>query len=140
MKKGTKLLDNSSVEYQLGNVLKELINDLSYSQISIASGYWDLPGMVDIYDELKSFLEREGTQFRLLLGEEPSVKAYQVKNPMLQDPDFPEKYLKKLCEFLRIEYLEEMIYYNQKKDFSSTILMPLSLWKGQSLRHMPRLW
>ena len=33
----------------------------------------------------------------------------------------PEKYLKKLCEFLRIEYLEEMIYYNQKKDFSSKI-------------------
>jgi hypothetical protein len=47
MKKGIKLIDNSSNEYQLGSVLKELIQDKSYSQISIATGYWDLPGMVD---------------------------------------------------------------------------------------------
>lgn len=103
MKKGIKLIDNSSNEYQLGNILKELINDNSYSQISIATGYWDLPGMVDIYEELKTFLERENTCFRLLLGEEPSVKAYQVKKPVLQDPDFPEKYLKKDLEDLQLK-------------------------------------
>lgn len=95
MKKGIKLIDNSSTEHQFGNVLKALISDNSYSQISIATGYWDLPGMVEIYDELTAFLERENTTFRLLLGEEPSVKAYQVKKPATQDPDFPEKYLKK---------------------------------------------
>jgi len=42
MKKGIKLIDNSSNEYQLGGMLKELINDTSYSQISVATGYWDL--------------------------------------------------------------------------------------------------
>jgi ERCC4-related helicase len=103
MKKGIKLIDNSSNEFQLGNVLKELIADTAYSEISIATGYWDLPGMVEIYDELNSFLIRENTSLRLLLGEEPSVKAYQVKNPAKQDPDFPEKYLKKDLEELQLK-------------------------------------
>lgn len=103
MKNGLKLIDNSSNEYQLGEVLRELIKDSSYSQIAIATGYWDLPGMVEIYDELKTFLERENTSFRLLLGEEPSVRAYQVKNPVKQDPDFPEKYLKRDLEELQLK-------------------------------------
>lgn len=100
MKQGLKLIDNSSNDYQLGSALKELVTNKSFSQISIATGYWDLPGMVMIYDELKDFLERDNTTFRLLLGEEPSVRAYQVKNPAKQDPDFPEKYLKKDLEDL----------------------------------------
>lgn len=103
MEKGLKLIDNSESEYQLGSILKELISDNSYSQISIATGYWDLPGMVEIYDELSAFLERDDVSFRLLLGEEPSVKAYQVKNPAKQDPDFPEKYLKKDLENLQLK-------------------------------------
>lgn len=103
MKKGIKLIDNSSNEYQLGSVLKELIADNSYSQISVATGYWDLPGMVELLPELSQFLERENNSFRLLLGEEPSVKAYQVKKPAQQDPDFPQKYLKKDLEDLQLK-------------------------------------
>ena len=103
MKKGLKLIDNSSMEYQLGSVLKELIGDNSYSQISIATGYWDLPGMVEILPELSQFLAKENVSLRLLLGEEPSVKAYQVTKPAQQDPDFPEKYLKKDLEDLQLK-------------------------------------
>ena len=103
MKKGLKLIDNSSNEYQLGGVLKELITDTAFSEISIATGYWDLPGMVEIYNELNAFLTRENTTLRILLGEEPSVKAYQVKNPAKQAPDFPEKYLKKDLEELQLK-------------------------------------
>lgn len=103
MKKGIKLLDNSTEEYQLGSILKDLIKDTGFSQISIATGYWDLPGMVSIYEELKEFLERDNISFRLLLGEEPSVRAYQVKKPAVQDPDFPEKYLKKDLEDLQLK-------------------------------------
>ncbi len=103
MKKGIKLIDNSSNEYQLGTVLKELIQDKSFSQISIATGYWDLPGMVTILEELNQFLERDNITFRLLLGEEPSVRAYQVKKPKQQDPDFPEKYLKNDLENLQLK-------------------------------------
>jgi superfamily II DNA or RNA helicase len=103
MKKGIKLIDNSSNEYQFGVVLKELITDTAFSGISIATGYWDLPGMVELYQELSTFLERENTTLRLLLGEEPSVKSYQVKNPAKQDPNFPEKYLKKDLEDLQLK-------------------------------------
>ncbi|MFH1789891.1 MAG: SNF2-related protein, partial [bacterium] len=60
-------------------------------------------GMVEIYEDLKIFLERDNTSLRLLLGEEPTVKAYQVKNPAKQDPDFPEKYLKKDLENLQLK-------------------------------------
>ena len=103
MKKGLKLIDNSSNEYQLSVVLKGLLIDTGYSEISIATGYWDLPAMVEIFSELQSFLERENTQLRLLLGEEPSVKSYQVKNPAKQDPGFPENYLKKDLENLQLK-------------------------------------
>lgn len=103
MKQGLKLIDNSAPEYHLGNTLKKLLLSPNFTQVSIATGYWDLPGMVMIYDELKTFLERGGTTFRLLLGEEPSVRAYQVKNPAKQDPDFPGKYLKKDLEELQLK-------------------------------------
>ena len=68
MKKGLKLIDNYSPDYQLGTILKDLINDTAYSQISIATGYWDLPGMVEIYDQLAEFLEKGNTSLRLLLA------------------------------------------------------------------------
>ncbi len=66
MKKGLKLIDNSSREYQLGNILKELLNDESYSQISIATGYWDLPGMVELYAELNTFFESARYQHKII--------------------------------------------------------------------------
>ena len=66
MKKGIKLIDNSSNEYQLGSVLKVLINDKSYSQISIATGYWDLPGIVEILTELSQFFERENIYLMMM--------------------------------------------------------------------------
>ncbi|HEY5123917.1 MAG TPA: helicase-related protein [Ignavibacteria bacterium] len=103
MKHGLKLIDNSSGEYELSKILKELFLNNSYSQVSIATGYWDLPALVEVYDELKFFLEREKSSFRLLLGEEPTAKAYQIKNPKLVDPDFPHKFLKTDLENLELK-------------------------------------
>ena len=74
MKKGLKLIDNSSSEYQLGEIVKELLIDESYSEIAIATGYWDLPGMVEICQELEAFLMRSNTRFRLLLAKSPQLK------------------------------------------------------------------
>ena len=103
IKSGLKLIDNSSDNYRLANVIRELLKSDSFTQVSIATGYWDLPGMVVIYEELQAYLEKGNTTFRLLIGEEPSVKAYQVRNPALQDPCFPEKYLKKDLEDLQLK-------------------------------------
>jgi len=103
MKQGLKLIDNSSGEYKLSEILKELFLNNSYSQVSIATGYWDLPAMVEVYDELKNFLEKKNTSFRILLGEEPTVKAYQVRQPKTVDPDFPHKFLKTDLENLELK-------------------------------------
>jgi hypothetical protein len=78
-----KIIDNSIDKYQLKTILKELLLSDNYTQVSIATGYWDLPGMVEIFEELSSYLLRKNVTFRLLLGEEPSVKAYQLKKPQL---------------------------------------------------------
>ncbi len=102
MKSGLKLIDNSGEGYILGDTIRELVKSKNFSQISIATGYWDLPGMVGIYSELLEYLDK-GNTVRLLLGEEPHVKAYQLKNPQVQDPDFPEKYLKKDLEDLQLK-------------------------------------
>jgi phosphatidylserine/phosphatidylglycerophosphate/cardiolipin synthase-like enzyme len=59
--------------------------------------------MVEIFEELKGYLNRENVSFRLLLGEEPNVKSYQLKNPQKQDPDFPQKYLKTDLEQLELK-------------------------------------
>lgn len=99
----SKIIDNSTEKYQLKKIVAELLMSDKYSEIAIATGYWDLPGMVEIFDELSHFLSRPNVAFRLLLGEEPSVRAYQVKNPATQDPDFPEKYLKKDLEDLQLK-------------------------------------
>ena len=52
-----KILDNSSVEFQLKTFLKEHLKSASFTQVSIATGYWDLPAMVEVYDELVEFLK-----------------------------------------------------------------------------------
>ena len=103
MQPGLKLLDNSTDQYSLGNQVKTLLKKESFSQISVATGYWDLPGMVGVFEELKTYLKREDVTLRILLGEEPSVKTYQVKNPQKIDPYFPEKYLKKDLESLDLK-------------------------------------
>ncbi len=98
-----KILDNSIEKYQLKQVLNELLISNEYSQISISTGYWDLPGMVEIFEGLSFFLNRSDVTFRLLLGEEPSVKSYQLSNKIKPDPNFPDKYLKIDLEELELK-------------------------------------
>lgn len=100
-----KILDNSTEKYQLKHTLKELLISNNYAEISIATGYWDLPGMVEIFEELSVFLSRDNISFRLLLGEEPSVKSYQVNEKARKyvDPNFPQKYLKSDLEELELK-------------------------------------
>ncbi len=49
------LIDNSD-KFLMRNVLKDYISSGKYNHICIATGYWDLPGMQLIHEELKSFL------------------------------------------------------------------------------------
>ena len=88
------LIDNSSEELKLSTILKQCFTNPNISEIKIATGYWDLPGMVLIYDELKSFLEREDTIFQLLIGKDPRIAISQQEKIKIKDPSYPKDFIK----------------------------------------------
>ena len=84
-----KILDNSIDKFQLKTTLHNLFVSGTYSQISIATGYWDLPGMLELLPAFEIFLGINMlTEIRFLIGEEPKVRINQL------DTSFPERYLK----------------------------------------------
>lgn len=98
----SKLLDNSSSEFSMRGRLSDLLKSKKYSELSIATGYWDLPSLVDLFDELSKFLSSPENSIRLLIGEEPSVASYQVKSREVQNPAFPQRFIKKDLEDLEL--------------------------------------
>lgn len=75
------LIDNSSEALSMCRVLNECISTEGIDTIRIATGYWDIPGTALVIEKLEEFLEKEGTTIRLLIGEDPTVRAYQLTNP-----------------------------------------------------------
>lgn len=133
----SKILDNSIPQYQMKSVIAQQLKSDVFTELSIATGYWDLPGMVEIFDELTHFLSRDGVSFRLLLGEEPSVKAYQVKNPQPIDPNFPHKYLKRDLEELDLkpefQKVVTLLSQHMKKDASGNSKLQIKIYKENFL-------
>lgn len=66
------LIDNSQ-NLKLVDTLNEIICRPETKEICIATGYWDLKGTALITDSLKSFLKKDGTKLRLLIGKDPNV-------------------------------------------------------------------
>ncbi|MEY8461632.1 SNF2-related protein [Eggerthellaceae bacterium 24-137] len=82
-----RLIDNKRQD--LKSVLSDIIGSGKYEYLSIATGYWDLPGMVDIIDGLARF-----KGIRLLIGQEPLPHRFQKSLQLNEnDPDalFPDK-------------------------------------------------
>lgn len=77
------------------DTLKKCIADPECTTIKIATGYWDIPGMTLVFDELKSFLERDGTSVQLLIGSDPIVRAYQLQHPRTHDARFPQDFIRR---------------------------------------------
>ncbi len=76
-----KLIDND--RKSLKEVLIRLAQSGDYKHLSIATGYWDLPGMEDLLEALEGF-----ESIRLLIGQEPLPDRLQEKLKL--DPDNPE--------------------------------------------------
>lgn len=91
------LIDNSE-RFKLVKTIKELV--VKSDRIMIATGYWDLPGMNLIFDELRGFFGRGGT-LKLLIGQEPQLHDYQVDDEARRFPDF---YIQRDMEKLTDEY------------------------------------
>lgn len=82
-----RLIDNN--RQKLKDVLADIVASGDYEHLSIATGYWDLPGMVDIIEDLSTF-----KSIRLLIGQEPLPHRLQRSfNLSEDDPDalFPDQ-------------------------------------------------
>lgn len=91
---GNTLVDNSP-KLKLVDTLNEIISMPEINEICIATGYWDLKGTSIVTDSLISFLSRNNTKLRLLIGKDPNVfkkdlTADAYKNAKL----YPQDYLK----------------------------------------------
>lgn len=79
-----QFIDNQRKD--LKSVLKSLIDSKDYEDLSIATGYWDLPGMIGLIDGLKRF-----KNIRLLIGAEPIPSRIQRSlNLFDDDAMFPD--------------------------------------------------
>ena len=87
------LIDNSD-RLKLVETLKELISNPKCNRLQIATGYWDIPGISLLYDELKSFFERGG-KLQLLIGKEPQLRSYQLRPLSEHEEKFPDFYIKR---------------------------------------------
>jgi len=89
-----RLIDNSSEHLSMVYVLKACFNNENVTMARIATGYWDIPGLALIADDIRRFLERDGARLQLLLGKDPYVYAYQLEKPKYKDAEFPQDFIK----------------------------------------------
>lgn len=84
----SQFIDNS--RKSLAKVLKEIAPN--YRTLSIATGYWDLPGTLELIDDLQHY-----DSIRLLIGQEPLADHLQKKFHLdIENPQelFPDTYVK----------------------------------------------
>ena len=116
------LIDNSSDALSMQQYLKRCILAEGVDKIQIATGYWDIPGMTLVLNELKSFLEREKTSFELLIGKDPYVYTSMIKNPKYKDATYPYDFIRTDIHDLEIkEEYEDVIKLLLKYGGSSKI-------------------
>lgn len=98
---GNTLLDNT-FNLKMVDTLKQRITDDCCRTIKIATGYWDIPGLALVKDELRIFLNREDTELKLLIGTDPYVRISQLKNPVSKDAKFPDDYIRRDIQELEV--------------------------------------
>jgi hypothetical protein len=76
------IIDNN--RKKLGDTLKELCKTSDH--LSVATGYWDLPGTLELIEELKNY-----KSIRLIIGQEPIAPRF-AKSLDINEPEmsFPE--------------------------------------------------
>jgi len=95
---GARIIDNKRVT--LATVLNEIAPH--HSEISIATGYWDLPGLQLIFDSISDY-----ESIRLLIGQEPIPPQYAPKLDIQQlDETFPESQM--IANLQKLKYSNEL--------------------------------
>ena len=77
-----KIIDNQR------RIFIDIFNEIAgkYDQVSIATGYWDLPGTKLVIDKLKHY-----KKIRLLIGREPLLRRDNKRNIEHPEPDYPDQ-------------------------------------------------
>ena len=83
----------------MSDALRECISNPAFTEIMIATGFWDLPGTKLVASELDDFLSREGTSIRLLIGSDPAVRRQYF------DKKFPDDAIK--ADIFGLQFNEE---------------------------------
>ena len=97
------LIDNSSDSLSMQNYIKRCILVEGINKIQIATGYWDIPGMALVLNELTSFLERDGTSLELLIGNDPYVYTSLLAKPKYKDASYPYDFIRTDIHDLKIK-------------------------------------
>ena len=97
------LIDNSSDSLSMQNYIKRCILVEGINKIQIATGYWDIPGMALVLNELTSFLERDGTSLELLIGKDPYVYTSLLAKPKYKDASYPDDFIRTDIHDLKIK-------------------------------------
>lgn len=104
------LIDNSSEQLSMLQTLKACFASESIQTVRIATGYWDLPGLALLTEDIEAFLKKDGTKLLLLIGKDPYIYASQVKNPKYKDLSYPADYIRTdLCELEPKEEFEHAV-------------------------------
>lgn len=90
------LLDNSTELFTVANAIKEWILNPKVTEIKIATAYWDLPAVALIYRELLEFLNRKNSKIQLLIGTDPIVRKYQLKEPIISSEEYIKRHISEL--------------------------------------------
>lgn len=102
---GARIIDNKRVQ------LAEVFNELApkFKQLSIATGYWDLPGLQLVFDSIHDY-----ESVRLLIGQEPMPPQYAKRLDLQHlDETFPELQM--------VENLQELENSNQLRDLAVSL-------------------
>lgn len=99
-KKNT-LIDNSE-NLKMVDAIKECFNDTEIKIAKIATGYWDIPGLALVINELRNFIERGGI-LQLLIGTDPVVRSYQLKEIEEKNMKFPYDFIRRDLRDLQVK-------------------------------------
>lgn len=117
------LIDNSDQGVCMRDVLKHLLTNPTFHTLKIATGFWDIPGMAEVKEELKSFLEREGTKLQLLIGKDPMVRLAQLEEPKYKNKDFP-------ADFIRVDLAD--LNNDLKSEYQEVVQLLLDYCEGNT--------
>ncbi len=82
MKIQPKIIDNN--KHKLIDVFNEISKD--FSDLSVATGYWDIEGMRLVLDNIKNY-----KKIRILIGREPLIKRDNKNKIEEPEPDYPDQ-------------------------------------------------